>query len=146
MTARRTRQLRATAGFTLVEALFCVVIVSGLLLAASRAFGAIARARQVQMDRTLGFGLADQLLTEVMQCYFKEPAGGTTLGPDAGETSRAQFDDCDDYNGWSESPPQLRDGTVLTEFTGWTRSVSVTCVRPDAPNIAAGATDTQRLK
>jgi len=41
---------------------------------------------------------------------------------------------------------ELDDGTVLTEFTGWTRSVSVTCVRPDAPNVPINAGDAQVLK
>jgi MSHA pilin protein MshD len=132
-------------GFTLIESLISVLIVSSLLVASLGTFGAIARARQMQTDRTLAYGLADQLLGEIMQCYFKEPGGGTTLGPEAGET-RATYDDVDDYDGLTNTPPQLRDGTVLTEFAGWTRSVSVTCVRPDAPGAAINAADTQVLK
>src|SRR4051794_12098831 len=116
-------------GFTLVESLICVLIVSGVLVASLGTFGAIARARATQTDRALAFGLADQLLTEIMQSYFKEPGGGTTLGPDAGET-RSTYDDVDDYDSLTNSPPQLRDGTVLTEFTGWSRSVRVVCVQP----------------
>jgi MSHA pilin protein MshD len=141
-TRRHTTSFR---GFTLIESLISVLIVSGLLVASLGTFGAIARARQMQTDRTLAYGLADQLLGEIMQCYFKEPGGGTTLGPEAGET-RATYDDVDDYNGLSNTPPQLRDGTALTEFAGWTRSVSVTCVRPDAPGTAINAGDSQVLK
>jgi hypothetical protein len=77
-----------------------------------------------------------------MQCRFTEPGGGTTLGPDAGEM-RGTYDDVDDYDGLSQTPPQLRDGTALTEFTGWTRSVSVTFVNPDAPDVAASPADSQ---
>jgi MSHA pilin protein MshD len=140
------RRSRARRGFTLIESLISVLIVSGVLLAALRTFGAIARVRLIETDRTLAYGLADQMLKEVMQCYFKEiHGGGSTLGPDPGET-RATYDDVDDYDGLSDSPPQLKDGTVLTEFTGWTRSVSVTCVRPESPAVAANAGDPQVLK
>jgi MSHA pilin protein MshD len=136
---------RRRRGFTLVESTISVLIVSGVLIAALRTFGGLARARLIQTDRTLAYGLADNLLAEVMQCYFKEPGGGTTLGPEAGET-RATYDDVDDYDGLTETPPKARDGTVVAGFTGWTRSVSVMCVRPDAPNVAINAGDAQVLK
>jgi MSHA pilin protein MshD len=136
---------RARRGFTLVESVIAVLIVSTVLVAALRTFGGLASARLIQTDRTLAYGLADNMLAEVLQGYFKEPGGGTTLGPDAGE-QRGTYDDVDDYDGLSQTPPQLRDGTTLTEFAGWTRSVSVTCVKPDAPDVAAGPADAQVLK
>jgi hypothetical protein len=34
----------------------------------------------------------------------------------------------DDFNGWSESPPKDRDGTAMSELSGWTRSVAVVWV------------------
>ena len=36
----------------------------------------------------------------------------------------------DDYDGWSASPPQQKDGTVLSELTGWGRSVEVLWMDP----------------
>jgi len=71
-----------------------VLIVSTVLVAALGTFGGLARARLIQTDRTLAYGLADNMLAEVMQGYFKEPGGGTTLGPDAGEI-RGTYDDVD---------------------------------------------------
>src|SRR3954465_4340748 len=97
--------------FTLIECLVSVLIVSVVLIAAVGTFGQIAKARQNQVDRTAGIALADQLMAEILQCYFKEPGGGTTLGPDPGEMNRAAFDDVDDYDGYTASPPVLRDGT-----------------------------------
>jgi MSHA pilin protein MshD len=147
LTGTTTSQARHRGGgFTLVESLICVLIVSGVLVAALGTFGAIGKARLTQTDRALAFGLADQLLDEIMQCYFKEPSGGTTLGPDGGETSRALYDDVDDYDSLSNSPPQQRDGTAMTDYTGWTRSVRVVCVQPGQPNTASNAADPQVLK
>jgi MSHA pilin protein MshD len=142
---QRTGRGGGGGGFTLIESLISVLIVSSLLVASLGTFGAIAGARRVQTDRTLAYGLADQLLNEIMQCYFKDPDGGTVLGADAGET-RATYDDVDDYDGLSTTPPQSRDSTPLTEFAGWTRSVSVTCVRPDAPGVAINMGDSPVLK
>ena len=39
----------------------------------------------------------------------------------------------DDFNGWSESPPQERDGTVMSGLSGWQRSVLVERVTPADP-------------
>lgn len=121
-------------GFTLIESLMAVLIVSGVLVAALGTFGAIGRARQIQIERAQAFGLAEQVMAEVVQSQFQEPSGATTLGPDAGETTRALYDDVDDFNMWSASPPQARDGTALAGYTGWTVRVSVQNVTPTAPN------------
>ena len=147
MTTPRLRKTsRRGAGFTLVEALMAVVIVSGVLVAALGTFGAIGKARKNQVDRTAAYGLANQLLAEVMQCYFKEPGGGTTLGTDAGETARAAYDDVDDYNGYEASPPKFRDDTVITGYTGWKHSVAVRCVQVSSPTATLSSGDAQALK
>jgi MSHA pilin protein MshD len=116
-----------------------------VLVTAMGTFGAIGKARKNPVDRTAAAGLANQLLAEIMQCYFKEPGGGTTLGPDAGE-SRTTYDDVDDYDGLDTAPPTTRDGTTLTGYTGWRRTVSVKCVQSGAPTTAAASGDTQVLK
>jgi MSHA pilin protein MshD len=143
---RRRGSPAARGAFTLIECLVSVLIVGVVLVAAVGTFGQIARGRQNQVDRTAGVALADQLLAEILQCYFKEPGGGTTLGRDTGETTRATFDDVDDYDGYTTSPPTLRDGTVMSEYTGWTRSVDVICVKPAQPNDPIVNGDPQLLK
>jgi hypothetical protein len=118
-----------------------------VLVAALGAFGAIARSQRNQVDRTAGYALADQLMAEIVQCRFAEPSGGgTTLGPDAGELTRASYDDVDDYKGYTASPPVLRDGTAMPEYSGWTRAVDVVCVKPDQPDVPIVAGDPQVLK
>ena len=53
-------------------------------------------------------------------------------GPKAA-TPRTGFDDVDDYDGWSSTPPQDRSGTVRSDLAGWTREVSVKWVKPADP-------------
>ena len=56
-------------------------------------------------------------------------------------TGRTAFDDVDDYHGLSESPPKKRDGTSLTAYSGWTRSVNVGWVTGADLNLSS-ASDT----
>jgi prepilin-type N-terminal cleavage/methylation domain-containing protein len=138
---------RSRGAFTLIECLVSVLIVGVVLVAAVGTFGQIAKGRQNQVDRTAGVALGEQLLAEILQCYFKEPGSASTaLGPDTGETTRAAFDDVDDYDGLSSSPPVLRDGTTMPDYAGWTRSTAVICVKPDQPNTPIAAGDPQLLK
>jgi prepilin-type N-terminal cleavage/methylation domain-containing protein len=138
--AASRRRPGGARGFTLVESLMAVLIVSGVLVASLGTFGAIGQARQKQVERAQAFGLAERVMAEVLQSRFEEPSGATaTLGPDVGENGRAQYDDVDDYDSWSSSPPQARDGTALPGLTGWSVQVWVRHVAPADPNSTTAA-------
>jgi|GEM_PF-6598319 len=64
-------------------------------------------------------------------------------GPELPESSssRADWDDVDDYEGWSASPPQLKDGTPIADYSGWTREVAVAYVDPLDPNGLSASED-----
>jgi type II secretory pathway pseudopilin PulG len=140
MIVRHAKSSRNVTGFTLVEAAISTVIVGLLLVSSLRAVSALSVSQRIQMERGQGQALAQRLLTEVAQCYFQDPAApASALGPDnPAETSPAAFDDVDDYNNWQSSPPVLKDGTVLTEYTGWTQSVRVEYVLPASPATVSG--------
>jgi MSHA pilin protein MshD len=124
-----TRRQRCR-GFTLIEATISIVVVALMLGAALNTAGA-ARARQESnAARARAIWLAQSLMSEIMDKPYTDPNGGTILGIDTAEalTLRNSLDDVDDYNNVSESPPKNDDGTSMTEFQGWTRSVSVACV------------------
>lgn len=83
--------------------------------------------------------LATDLMEEILARDFDDPDGTDT------ETLRADFDDVEDYNGWSSSPPKDVNGISLSTYAGYTRSVSIIGVpqndlTPAAP-AAPGATD-----
>ena len=139
MTARPRQPARR--GFTLVEAAISIAIVGGLVVASLYALGGAARGRSVQTAAAVGDGLAACLLSEILQCKYVDSTS-PTFGPETGETNgtRSAFEDVDDYNGWTETPPQNKDGTTLTGYTGWTRSVVVAWVAP--ATLAVSATDT----
>ena len=114
-------------GFTLVEAAVSVLIVGLMLTAALYALGGVGKARAVGLGQGRGMLLAQDLLNEVLRAAYTDPQSPGGWGPEAEENTatRADFDDVDDYLGWSASPPQAKDGTALAGYDGWQRSVAV---------------------
>ena len=129
-------------GLTLVEAAISVVILAVLITMVLNTFGSLAKARQLGLSRNIATGLANQLLSEVVQNFYVDPSGPSVFGPETGEagTSRAQFDDVDDYHNWTESPPQFKDGSTIPGLVGWARKVTVEHIDPDTM-APSGATD-----
>ncbi len=126
-------------GFTLVEVAVSVVIV-GLLLATSLQVVGAAKIGQYQLtERARGNALAKALLAEITPLGYVEPDTET------GET-RSTWDDVDDYNGLSESPPTFKDGAAMTvpQPSTWKRTVSVGWIDP--LTLAAAASDSGAKK
>jgi type II secretory pathway pseudopilin PulG len=121
-------------GLTLVEAIISIVVIGVMLVAALNTVGASQTAQRKTADRQRGMLLAQDLMSEIFQQHFEDPGlapGNFGLGADeVGDGSRALWDDVDDYNGWSASPPQSKDGTELSDLDGWRRSVSVAWATP----------------
>ena len=138
----RTRPIfTAAAGFTLVEALVATLIVGVMLTAVLTALGGSKVSRAITANRAVGQQLAEDLLAEILQQAYQDPTNPNALGlaPAQSATNRSTWTDVGDYNGFSESPPQTRSGTVLTAFTGWSRSVLVQWIDPGTllPTAAA---------
>lgn len=128
----RTHAARA---LTLVEAVFSIVIVGGLLVAAANAVGASAATRQKALQRTQGQQLARALMAEIVPLAYQDPDLPTVLpGCELGESAadRTTFDDVDDFSAYSQSPPRAIDGTALTADSDWSWRVAVEWVSRDA--------------
>jgi MSHA pilin protein MshD len=128
--------------------MMAMVIVATMMLAAMRSAGASARAHYQAAQRSKAHLLATALMAELLQASYEEPRGGTGFGPDAGETatSKTNYNDVDDYDGWSESPPQDRDGTPISGYAGWQRSVVVERVDPNnLTQVSAIETGAKRI-
>ena len=126
-----------------------VILVAAVLVGALSVMGSVARARQVQGAQCRRIALAQALMAEVCQAHYVDPNDGTGFGVELDEMggTRSDFDDVDDYAGWSASPPQTKDGTDLTGCEGWTRQVAVHYVRPAPPDVtAAGDLGLKRIR
>jgi hypothetical protein len=140
--------VRQRRGLSIVEASFTTVIVGIMLVAALRTTGVVSRHQITHANRGLKSALAAELMGEVLQAYYADPDDTPVFGPEPDEetTSRIDFDDIDDYRNWSEQPPRSKDGTPLTGFASYRRTVHVEPVSLGDPSTSAGAdSDLRRI-
>ncbi|MEM7099035.1 MAG: prepilin-type N-terminal cleavage/methylation domain-containing protein [Pseudomonadota bacterium] len=144
------------AGFTLVELVLTIVIISiaGVSIFAALSFNLRHQSDGMEYARTSA--LAQAYLEEIMAKKYDEttPLGGvppcsasTTACSASGSfndgEARAQFDDVDDYDGLDDLPPLHVDGSVRYEYERFRVQVSVnyaTTAQIAALGLA-GATD-----
>ncbi|WP_166831147.1 hypothetical protein [Thalassoroseus pseudoceratinae] len=83
-----------------------------------------------------GTALAQELMNEILSQHYEEPTELLGFGVELSElgSNRNSWDDVDDYNNWSASPPRLKDNTTLSAYSGWTRSVQVRRAKLSHPN------------
>jgi len=142
---RRTRLTASADGFTLVEAVLCVLLVA---VAAATAMTVVRESAKIQFrtsELSTARLLADGLMADITSLAYQDPVYITVNpGTESGETSssKTNYDDVDDYNGWNESPPKDRDGNTLSGYTGWKRTATVEWVSPTAPAGTASSSET----
>jgi len=133
---------RRLNAFTLVEATISLLIVAIMLTAALATVGTSSRNRDQQQEMLRGATLARRLMSEIVAQKYQQPSATTTvLGPETGET-RATFNDVDDYNGYTDSPPIDSSGIAISGYTGWSRSVEVKWADPATLLPAATQSET----
>ncbi|HSI33148.1 MAG TPA: hypothetical protein VK986_06110 [Tepidisphaeraceae bacterium] len=84
--------------------------------------------------------LARQLMEEITSKPLLDNANTSyTLGPDAGESSRALYDSANDYHGYTDASATLTavDGTRVAVPAGYTRTVTVEYRTTTAGSAAA---------
>jgi type II secretory pathway pseudopilin PulG len=126
---------------TLLEVVASTMIVGVMTVAALNSLGAATRSSESIGNRAVATGLAEELVSEIVQRAYSEPSGSLSFGPDSGETAgpRSAFDDVDDYDGWNASPPQYPDGTAMPDRNEWRHRVEVDYVLPGNPTQIAGS-------
>jgi type II secretory pathway pseudopilin PulG len=122
---------------SLIEVVASTMIVGMMCVAALNSLGAATRSSESTGNRAVAMGLADELMSEILQSAYEDPNQTPVLGRESGEPAspRSAFDDLDDFDGWSQSPPQYRDGTVMPNRTDWRHNVEVRRVLPTSPKV-----------
>ena len=135
MTRRRqtSRVARRAKAFSLDEVAVCTAIVGVMLVAALDTVGDAGVGRAQISMTAHGTMLAQQLLTEIVRKDYEEPDDAPVFGRESSESggTRSAYDDVDDYDAWSSSPPKDVFGTAIPLTSGWTRSVVVSWVKTD---------------
>ena len=135
MIARRTI-IHRRGGFTLIEAVLAIVFVALVLTGAMQAAAMSMRAQSGAADRAAGRFLAHGLMAELLVKPYEDPttgSAGVNLNILGVLTLKVNATSINDYNGWTESPPQDADGNAIPGFSNWSRSVSVQWVNPSNP-------------
>ena len=137
-----TRRIHfSPGGLTLVEVVVSTMIVGLMAVAALNSLGAATRSSEWIGNRAVAHGLADELLSEILQTAYAEPSGSSAFGPDGAESAgpRSAFDDVDDYDGWNAAPPQYRNGTAMPDRAEWRQRVEVERVEPTNPTQSSAS-------
>jgi len=126
---------RANGAFTIIEAVMSTVIVAVMLVAALNTVGASRLTQHKASLAVRGRLLAEALMSEILNESYKDPDGTPVFGAESGESTatRADFDDVDDYDGWTASPPTDKNGTPLVNGADWRRAVTVQWIDPASP-------------
>ena len=128
---RRTAQ---QSGFSLLEVVFSTLIVGVLIVAALRSVGTATSGQLALAQQSQSSLLAQALLAEITNLPYEDPNEPPRTGPEGSEgvgSTRAAFDDVDDYHEWSSKPPQEKDGSVISHLSAWRRVVAVYTVDPN---------------
>ena len=132
-------QDKAHHGITMAETVVSTLIIGFVLVGTLQITGPMVRSTSVHANRLVASNLANELMEEIITKKFTDPDSdvGDFIGLDSGERStvRADYDDIDDYNGWSASPPKLSSSQANIFLSGWTRSVEVVHVLVDDPSV-----------
>lgn len=108
-------------------------LVGLVLVTATATSGTSVRMQTKASVRAKAGYLTHALIGEMLELSYMQPGQtSSAIGREAGEsaTSRANYNDVDDYNGWTDSPPQNKDGSVMPDLTSWSRQVVVEWVSP----------------
>jgi prepilin-type N-terminal cleavage/methylation domain-containing protein len=137
------------SAFTLVEVLMTILVISVGLVASMRAMPVLIEVSRATHEQLLAQQLAGEMLAEISMLPYEDPNTTPGFGPESGEatTTRADFDDIDDYHGWTESPPQRKDGSLVPDADGFTRSVTVQNVLTSdfTTAVSNGGSDAKRI-
>lgn len=143
MTGKPVAHRPRRAAFSYIEAAISAIILGGAIATALNTFGTYTYGARVETETRISEDLAADLLAEILTKEFEDPAlAEGSFGRSGDEVTRRDFDDVDDYHGWSESPPADPDGNALSStYSKYRRTVRVWNVQlADMETTAANGT------
>lgn len=140
-------QLTNRRGISMAETVISTLLIGFVLVSTLQLVGPMARSTSVHADRLVAANLANELTEEIATKAWTSPLLDDldSMGPGAGET-RSTYDDVDDFDDWSSSPPKFSTGQSNVYLGGWTRAVIVDHVLlSDAETISGSYTGLKRV-
>lgn len=132
-------------GFTLIEAAMTTAIIGIAFVAVLELYTACTKQNRYASNSTVAMMLAQHTQEMLIGLPFADPNPlSAVFGAETGE-SLAGFDDIDDFNGMSFSPPIDASRQTLPELSQYTQTISVTNANPDQPSAAGSAGSALRV-
>lgn len=127
---------RPLRGLSLTEVVGALIIASFVIIAALETVAGAMSTLAWTNDGVKAVMLAEQRMAEALYHYYEDPDGnsvgvGRELDEPSNPTNRLGFDDIDDYDGTSDSPPRSLGGGTSAGFGGWTLAFEVDHVEID---------------
>jgi MSHA pilin protein MshD len=92
---------RHLRGFTLVEVIIFIVVVSAAMAGILSVMNTTVKSSADPMVRKQALAIAESLLEEILMKEHSKPSGSTVVAYGATGWSRAKFDTVDDYKGYA---------------------------------------------
>ncbi len=126
----------------MVELVISLAIISALLVASLNTVAAARTGEYKIAQRGRALLLAQGLMAEILRQAYADPAygpGSFGIGADEVTGNRSLFDDVDDYHGWTASPPQYKNGSVIPATADYEERVTVAWVNPSNLEQTSGS-------
>ncbi|HUP80763.1 MAG TPA: hypothetical protein VM260_19590 [Pirellula sp.] len=126
--SRQEQQFRR--GLSQAEVVVSTIIVGVLMVSCFSTIAASRRSQMSESDEVRGLAIAEALMAEITELPMREPSCDCGYGLEVGETGpdRLNFDDVDDYQNLTDSPPMSRKGTAYSGYSDLSRSVAINMV------------------
>lgn len=112
-------------GFSLLEVLIAIMLVGLAIVSLVTVNGAFTKANGIGAELSTAEFLIEQMRELTTMLPVIDPQNGvTTFGPEAAETL-ASYDDLDDFDGLSFSPPIDADRNVLNDLAAFSQQIMV---------------------
>ena len=122
-----SRRACKRAGFTLIEAALVTCLIGFGVVSVLQLLATGTMSNVEASELTTGITLANNVREMMQSLSFVDPVQATHWGPETGETT-ATYNDVDDFDGATFSPPLDARRQSLSGFGGWTQHVDVyTC-------------------
>ena len=122
----KTRKKLFRPGLSMIELMIAMIFISITILALIASSGAFTQANAFGIEMSTAEFLIEEIRELTTGLAVTDPQDGTvTFGAEMGENSISQYDDIDDFDGVSFSPPVDINGSALGNFSGYTQQITV---------------------
>ena len=117
---------KQSSGFTLIEALFAAMLLGLVVAALAAASGAFTMANGYGVDLSTAEFLIEEMREYTATLPVIDPQDAVSVfGIETGESSINDYDDVDDFNGMTITPPIDVSGAPMNDFGEFSQEITV---------------------